>query len=167
MALALIVINLLASVALATATIAGMASAYGWMEVHLRTHVLLAMFAAISVLFGHSMTMFYFIGTGVRLKELVAEHTVQEEDLIRPTILFKMRVFPITMLAILATIVTFILGGGVDTGSLPGWVHLILALTALALQLAAVQKETWAIHANVRLFDRLEEILAARAGGRA
>ena len=165
MALALIVINFLASVALATATIAGMASAYGWMEVHLRTHVLLAMFAAFLVLFGHSMTMFYFIGTGVRLKELVAEHAVHEEDLIRPTVRFKMRVFPITMLAILATIVTFILGGGVDTGSLPGWVHLILALAALTLQFLAIQKETWAIHANVRLFDRLDEILSAREGG--
>ena len=166
MALALIVFNFLASLALTAAILGGIASARGWLpiEVYTRTHVLLAIFAAFLVLFGHSMTMFYFIGTGVRMKELVAEHEVSE-DLITPTKRFKMRVFPFATMAMLTTMVTFIIGGGVDTGRVPSLVHLGLALVALVLQFMAVQKENVAINANVRLFDHLDDIVVAKGGG--
>ena len=164
MALALIVTNFLAAMALTAAIIGGVASARGIlpMEVYLQTHVLLAIFAAFLVLFGHSMTMFYFIGTGIRMKELVEEHGV-DEDLITPTKRFKVRVFPFATMAILFTMVTFILGGGVDRGSLPSWVHLLLAVGAWLLHLIAIQKEAKAIHANVALFDHLDDIVVARA----
>lgn len=167
MALALIVTNFLSAMALVAAIMAGLGSAYDFlpMTVHLRTHVLLAIFAAFMVLLGHSMTMFYFIGTGVRMKELVAEHAVTEEDLVYPTRRFKAKVFPFATMALLFTMITFILGGGVDRGSLPGWVHLIVAVAAMVLHFMAIQKEAWAIHANIKLFDRLDAILDARGGG--
>lgn len=166
MALALIVCNGLAALALCAAIIGGLASARDFLplEVYLQTHVLLAIFAAFLVLFGHSMTMFYFIGTGIRMKELVEEHEIKE-DLITPTKRFKMRVFPWATMAMLMVMVTFIIGGGVDTGRVPSWAHLLLASTALVLHFAAVQKETQAISANVRLFDHLDAIVIARAEG--
>ncbi len=171
MALALIVINFLASLALAAAILGGLVSAHGILgiEVDPRTHVLLALFAAIMLLFGHSMTMFYFIGTGIRMKELVAEHGVTE-DLISPTVRFKARVFPFATMAMLVTMVAFIIGGGVDTGRHPSWVHLVVALMAFVLHSIAVQKELRAIHANVLLFEHLDAIVVAKtaeAGGAA
>lgn len=166
MALALIVCNLLAGLALCAAVLGGLTSARDLLplEIYTRTHVLLAIFAAFLVLFGHSMTMFYFIGTGIRMKELVAEHEIQE-DLITPTKIFKKRVFPFATMAMLVTMITFIIGGGVDTGRVPSWGHLLLALVATVLHFIAMQKEAVAISANVRLFDRLDELVVAKEGG--
>jgi hypothetical protein len=163
MALALIVCNLLAALALVTAGVAGLESAHDFLplDVYPRLHVMLALFASLLVLFGHSMTMFYFIGTGVRMKELVAEHRI-EEDLITPTRRFKQRVFPWATLAMALTMVAFILGGGVDTGNLPSWIHLILALLAIGVNFVALQHEISGIHANVRLFDHLDALVVAR-----
>ena len=162
MALALIVLNALALLAFTVAIVAGLASAHPVIpvEVYPRTHVTVALSASILVLFAHCMTMFYFIGTGIRMKELVAEHGVTE-DLVTPTKRIKGKVFPFATMALLATMVTFIIGGGVDTGQLPSWVHLLLALIAFALNYLAVSFEIRAINYNVRLFDRLEAIVVA------
>lgn len=168
MALALVVMQGLSVLAILTATIAGVASAHPFLpvEVHARTHVTLGLTAAMLVLFSHSMTMFYFIGTGVRMKELVAEHRVQE-DLVTPTRVIKARVFPMMTWAILLTMVTFILGGGVDTGKIPGAIHLVLALGSTVLNYLAAAKATAAIFTNVRLFDRLDQIVVAQLESRA
>lgn len=166
MALALIITNFLAGVALVLATLVGLNAARGFLpfESYVQGHVLTAIFAAIMVLFGHCMTMFYFIGTGIRMKELVAEHKVQE-DLVTPTKRFKARVFPFATMAMLLTMITFIVGGGVDTARVPGWVHLSLAVASIVLHFIAITKESQAIHANVRLFDHLDEIVVAKLEG--
>jgi hypothetical protein len=168
MALALIVLEGLSVVAIVVASVAGLVAAHALLPVAVspRTHVVLALSGAIVILFAHSMTMFYFIGTGVRMKELVAEHRVRE-DLITPTRRFKARVFPWATMALLVTMVTFIVGGGVDTGKLPGWIHLILALGACVLNYVTALRAVLAIHANVRLFDHLDDLVvqARQAGG--
>ncbi len=163
MALALIVWNFLAALALTAAAVAGIGSARDILpvDVYPRTHVTLALFGAVMMLFGHSMTIFYFVGTGVRMKELVAEHGITE-DLVTPTKRFKMKVFPFATMAMLITMITFIIGGGVDTGTVPSWVHLALATVALILNFMAMNKELWAINANVRLFDHLELLVEAK-----
>ena len=168
MALALVVMQVLSVLAIVTATIAGVASAHPFLpvEVHARTHVTLGLTCAILILFSHSMTMFYFIGTGIRMKELVSEHRV-EEDLVTPTRLIKAHVFPMMTMAILLTMVTFILGGGVDTGKIPGAIHLVLALGSMVLNYLAAAKAIAAIFANVRLFDRLDQIVVAQLESRA
>jgi hypothetical protein len=163
MALALVVLEGLSVLAIVTATIAGLASAHSFLPVvvHPRTHVTLALTCSILVLFSHSMTMFYFIGTGVRMKELVAEHHVQV-DLVTPTRRIKATVFPLLTMAIVLTMITFILGGGVDTGKIPGVVHLVLALGATVLNYLAAVRSIAAIFVNVRLFDRLDQIVMAK-----
>ena len=89
-------------------------------------HILWGFFATFLVTLSQSMTMFYFIGTGKYVKDLVANQPFGNE-FIRRTKVFKAKVFPTALWAMLFTMATMILGGGVHTHMIPSWVHLGLA----------------------------------------
>jgi len=77
-------------------------------------HFLFGIFTTFLVTLAQSMTMFYFIGTGKHVKDLVANQP-SGNDFIRRTKVFKAKVFPPALWAMLFTMATMILGGGVDT----------------------------------------------------
>ena len=102
-------------------------------------HFLLGVFATLLVTLAQSMTMFYFIGTGKQVKDLVAERPVPNgNEFIRRTKVFKAKVFPTALWAMLFTMATMILGGGVDTHVIPVWVHTVLATASLYFNLKAL-----------------------------
>ena len=70
--------------------------------------------------------------------------------------LYKSRVFPPLMLAIGATITTFVVGAGVSVGTVPGTVHLALALLALLSNLHAGFREMRFLRCNSRLIRKIE-----------
>src|SRR5205085_6705488 len=80
----------------------------------LSQHVLFGLFTTFLVTLTQSMTMFYFIGTGKQVKDLVAS-LPEGGNLIQRTKLFKAKVFPPALWAMLFTMATMILGGGVHT----------------------------------------------------
>src|SRR3954469_10306285 len=86
-------------------------------------HFLFGFFTTFLVTLSQSMTMFYFIGTGKHVKDLVGNQPSGNE-FIRRTKVFKAKVFPTAMWAMLFTMATMILGGGVHTHLIPSWVHL-------------------------------------------
>lgn len=99
-------------------------------------HFLFGFFTTFLVTLAQSMTMFYFIGTGKHVKDLVLNHPAGK-DFIQRTKVFKARFFPPALWAMLFTMATMILGGGVDTHVIPTIVHTLLAAGSLYFNVVA------------------------------
>jgi hypothetical protein len=126
----------------------------------LSQHFLFGFFTTFLVALSQSMTMFYFIGTGKHVKDLVANQPAGQE-FIQRTKRFKAKVFPPSTWAILFTMATMILGGGVDTRVIPTFVHSILAAIALYYNLVAFWREAkYMIEHNI-LMEELDRVLQA------
>ena len=121
--------------------------------VHAADHILVAFTTVIVGLFSQSMTMFFFIGTGKEIKDKV-KGAAEEPDVVRRTRSFKSKVFPTAMYAMLALMVTFIMGGGVATGKTPRWLHDALSFGTLVLFLRAYWVQLHAMAANADLMQR-------------
>ena len=121
-------------------------------------HVLFGIFATFLVTLAQSMTMFYFIGTGKQVKDLVISHSITE-GFVQRTKAFKARVFPPSLWAIVLTMAAMILGGGVHTKMIPSWVHLTLALAALFFNLQAFFREVKSMMDHNMLMEELEKRL--------
>jgi putative Mn2+ efflux pump MntP len=109
---------------------------------------------------GHSMTMFFFIGTGKQIKDMVREHDL-DRTIVRETIVYKNKLFPTLMLAVGVTMAQFILGGAVHTRVIPVWVHNLLGWAALvsnayclALEARYLVENSKLMHSVYREVDR-------------
>src|SRR5262252_6758527 len=121
-------------------------------------HILWGFFATFLVTLAQSMTMFYFIGMGKHVKDLVISHSITE-GFVQRTKVFKARVFPPALWAMLFTMATMILGGGVHTKMIPAWVHLSLAVAALFFNLQAFAREAKYMIEHSVLMQELEKRL--------
>ena len=124
----------------------------------LSQHFLFGFFTTFLVTLAQSMTMFYFIGTGKQVKDLLANHPAAG-DFIQRTKRFKAKVFPPATWAILLTMATLILGGGVDTRVLPPFVHTALAAASLYFNLNAFWKEAKYMIEHNKLMVELDHLL--------
>ena len=93
-------------------------------------HAAFGFVAAILYLFTEVLVMFFFVGTGVSIKEYVQENTA-DIQFHRRSIDIKRRLYPPTLLNVLLIMTTFIIGGGVDTGVIPAWIHGLFFYIAL------------------------------------
>jgi hypothetical protein len=127
-------------------------SIMGWTAApgHYAQHIFFSLGTVVLGLFSQSMTMFFFIGTGKEIKEAAAGDTL----VIQKTKAFKSRVFPAAMYAMLAIMVTFIMGGGVPSGKTPWWLHLALSLTTVVLYARAYWIELQAMQENAGLMEK-------------
>jgi 4-hydroxybenzoate polyprenyltransferase len=123
-------------------------------------HVLLGLASALLLLFAHCWIMFYLIGTGKAIKDAVKEHGL-EESIVEATKAYKNRSYPMLMLALGLAMATFILGGGVATGTVPNWIHHVLFYATLAAQGRALQLEHHVLVENERLMASVNRRLAA------
>ncbi len=118
-------------------------------------HVLLGYMATVIVLFSHTISMFYFIGTGSAVKNAAKELADRDNRSMVPlweqTKAFKNRLFPIQMTAMLAIMTASIMGAGVLTRALPSWVHLALELAAVPINLVALLRTASLIEQNILL----------------
>jgi hypothetical protein len=126
-------------------------------------HVLIALATCLLLLFSHCWIMFYLIGTGKAIKEAVAEGNLSPE-LVEETKEFKNRSYPWLMLAMGLAMATFILGGGVDTGAIPGWLHQVLFLITLFVQLKSLWIEHLVLLDNRALIGRVQGLAAVSSG---
>ena len=110
-------------------------------------HITFGIFSTLVILLAHSMMMFYLIGKGKAVKDAMAEYNVTG-DYYRRIAAARKPVFSIATFAMLATMVTAILGASVDTKVLPPIVHGMLAYGAIALNLMAVKIEVDALTAS-------------------
>src|SRR5437868_6793348 len=127
MVLGLLTASLLSIVCFIIATVLGFAMAPGG---NVQQHFLFGFFTTFLVTLAQTMTMFYFIGTGKQVKDLVANGPMAQE-FIQRTKRFKAKFFPPSLWAMLFTMATMIIGGGVHTRVIPPIVHALLAAAAL------------------------------------
>lgn len=113
-------------------------------------HFLWALGATTLLSFAHSMTMFFFIGTGKQIKETVREYSLQPEA-ISTTVLYKKKLFPPIMCAILLALAQFVLGGGTHTKLIPVWIHNIMAWVTLGANVYCFLLESLYLAHNSRL----------------
>ncbi|HEX9492620.1 MAG TPA: hypothetical protein VGA33_05110 [Thermoanaerobaculia bacterium] len=149
MAQFLLITTLLSIAGLIATSIAGFIVTPG----HIAQHIFLSLGTVVIGLFSQSMTMFFFIGTGKQLKD-AAKGTDQESAVRQATRALAMRVSPAATYAMLAVMVTFIMGGGVAHGQTPRWVHLTSSAATIALYARAYWVEIQAMEKNARLMER-------------
>lgn len=121
-------------------------------------HFLFGFFTTFLVTLAQSMTLFYFIGTGKQVKDLVSRYSAGQE-FIQRTKRFKARVFPPATWAILFTMAAMIIGGGVDTRVIPTFVHTLLATAGLYYNLIAFWREAKHMIEHNMLMEEVDRLL--------
>ena len=126
----------------------------------LAQHVLFGFFTTFLVTLTQSMTMFYFIGSGKQVKDLAAS-LPSGPQLIQRTKIFKAKVFPPALWAMLFTMATMIIGGGVHTrvAWTPPLLHALLAAASLYFNIVAFWKEAKYMIENNMLMEELDRLL--------
>jgi hypothetical protein len=126
----------------------------------LAQHVLFGLFTTFLVTLTQSMTMFYFIGTGKQVKDLVA-NLPSGPQFVQRTKLFKMKVFPPSLWAMLFTMATMIIGGGVHThvAWTPPLLHALLAAISLYYNIVAFWQEAKYMLEQNMLMEELDRLL--------
>ena len=155
MAVALILCIFISLLGLISAWVLGYGTILG---VSLVTHIKFAFPTSLIVLFTHTMTLFYFIGTGKSIKTAVTEYKLDQNFLVQTTAL-KKKLFPLILLAILLMMITFILGGGTDAKVVADWVHGLFGGATLVCSILAFVREYQAIFATVKLMNAVGEKL--------
>ena len=125
-------------------------------------HASLGIFATLITLLAHSMTMFYLIGKGKAVREAVTEGGFSQE-LYRVVAKVRRPVFSSATVAMVLTMATAIIGGGVDTGVIPAGVHAVLAVSALGGNVVALRIEVIAMLSSARIVAEVDQQLAERA----
>src|SRR5437773_11931229 len=126
----------------------------------LSQHVLFGLFTTFLVTLTQSMTMFYFIGTGKQVKDLVAGLPAGAQ-LVQRTKTFKAKVFPPSLWAMLFTMATMIIGGGVHTrfAWTPPLLHALLAAVSLYYNIVAFWQEAKYMLEQNMLMEELDRLL--------
>ena len=113
-------------------------------------HVTLGILFTIFLLFTHTITMFYFIGTGSAVKE-VARTNAALVPLYEKTRRFKARTSGLLTLAPVLLMASSIAGAGVAGGSIAPSIHLAMALVAVVFNLFTLWRVCGVIGENIDL----------------
>jgi hypothetical protein len=133
---------------------------FGLRGTDISRHISYGIFSTLITLFAHSMMMFYLIGKGKAVKDAMKEHSVAG-DYYRRIAAARKPVFSIGTLAMAVTIVTALVGAGVDTGTLPVGVHGVLAYSCLAINVGALKVEISALTESGRIVSEVNQRLNA------
>jgi hypothetical protein len=147
MAIALLTLALVGTLALAATVVGGHTVASG---PAVRMHFMAALGTTFLLVMAHSFVMFFLIATGVELKDMEKERG-WGDSFRRRTIAMKSRVFPVVTVALLLVIANFILGAAAHTRAIPAWVHGGIAWGTLVTCLVALYREYQVLGDNNRL----------------
>lgn len=153
---ALIPMHYLAAGAVSVTVLMGYLVARGY--VGIGQHIQYGFFSALAIAFTHAMTMFYFVGTGVSMREAATGRDGCRRLLETASVLRRQMALPLG-LAITALMAAVILGGGTHTRRLPETAHHSAALVALVLNLFADFRAIRLIAANEQVIAELDERL--------
>ena len=112
------------------------------------------------VLFAHTITMFYFIGTGSAIKE-EAKRIAALAPLYQKTRKFKARTSGLLTLAPLLLMAASIVGAGAAGGSVSRGVHLWLGMLAVLVNVWTLWTASRVIEENIALMKEANRIVAA------
>lgn len=92
-------------------------------------HLTFMLLTSIVYLFTETLTIFFFVGTGVSVKEYTQEHKLKP-DFHKRSLAIKYRVYPPLLLNLLLMVLVFVLVGAVDTHRMPAVVYQALFVIA-------------------------------------
>lgn len=128
----------------------------------MRNHVASALTCATLLLFAHCMTMFYFIGTGKKIKEFT--ESWEDGPAIRARIIEqKRKLFPHMTLLCLVIVAAFVLGGAYSANLVSKDVHGWFALATLVYTVHVSLIETLHLFKNIDLIREVNQAARARA----
>ncbi len=93
-------------------------------------HLTWMLLTSIVYLFTETLTIFFFVGTGVSIKEYTREHKL-DPACHKRSLAVKHRVYPPLLLNILLMIIVFVLVGAVDTHRVPATLYQLIFAGAL------------------------------------
>ncbi|HKS16891.1 MAG TPA: hypothetical protein VJU16_06235 [Planctomycetota bacterium] len=131
-----------------------------WAQGLFTWHMLGGVFLGTLVCIIHIMTMFHFIGSGKELKE-AGEVLGEANEMAARVRKFKVQTSGIATLAPVVTGAAVILGGmaHMRPGLGLGWIHWVVGLLALAVNLVAFHVEYRALKANLDLIQEVDRKL--------
>ena len=121
------------------------------------SHVIWGFLATILALFAHTISMFYFIGTGSAVKD-EARKNAKIVPLYERTRKFKARTSGILTLAPLLLMAASIAGAGVAGGSVAPAVHLWMEVVAVAFNVWTLVKVIGVIGENMILMEEANRL---------
>ena len=122
-------------------------------------HVSVGIFFTLITLLAHSMTMFYLLGKGKAVREAVTDGHLSP-DLYARVARARKPVFSVGTVAMLLTMATAIVGGGVDTGVVPVGIHSMLAVSAIAANVMVLRTAIVAMLSSSRVVAEVDALLA-------
>ena len=127
-------------------------------------HVLLGLIGATVVIMSHCAGSFYVIETSIQIKRAVKQKglgpSLNERH--KP---HKDKVFPSSFVAMVTMIAAAVLGGAVDSGAFPLWVHQGVIAVAIIATAVAWPVEMWAIRGTRKLIYELNEQIVNQPAG--
>lgn len=113
--------------------------------------------STILYMFTQSVIMFYFIGAGKKIKEIILEHNLDKKNY-QKVIDIKNKLFPSLTLNILIVGTAFVLGGGVQTKALSEYWHYFMFYLGLIhyAKVILIQHQSLIENANILLKVGLE-----------
>jgi hypothetical protein len=138
-------------------------------ESALPLHVSVSSIAVILSLFSDTSVLFYFIGTGVWIKDRAKElNNVQKRtsalkvwNLYEQANKLKARSFPFASLGLMLAVFSFILGGAHQVGAIPSWLHPGLAFLLVANGWFGQKFYVKAVNQNLIFLDSVSSELDA------
>jgi hypothetical protein len=157
MAIVLSTVLVVAFAALLAAGVAGYALAYG--KAGFESHFHLALVSSLLGIFGHAMTMFYFIGTGKAIKDVVREQNL-DKGFLSATRRQNMIASSWATAATACLMFQFIIGGGAHTRAVPARVHEIAFYVTVVVSALASYREIRLLSEQNALADRVNELVS-------
>ena len=115
-------------------------------------HILIALYSSIIYMFTETLIMFYFIITGIKIKEMIKHNNFDIVKYYKPVLDMKMKLFPHIMINMIIIGVTFIIGGAVHNNIISPMIH------SLGFLLGIIHY-TWLIILQHRCFIRNTELV--------
>jgi len=161
MARTLRMMHLLAAGLMLSNVALGYGVAYGFVTA--ARHIPWGFFSGLVIAMAHAMTVFYFAGIGVSMREEAAGRKWCAPYLDSAAKL-RRGLSLVLGLAIVSLMAAIILGGGSHTRTLALWPHHAVSIAALVLNLFANWRSLVFIGANEALIRRMQEALTERGG---
>ncbi len=123
-------------------------------------HATVAIFFTLITLLAYSMTMFYLIGKGKAIREAIADGGLSS-DLYKTMAAARAPVFGSGSVAMGLTMLTAILGGGVDTEVLPVGVHSVASIAMLGANIFAFRVQVTALMVATEVVNEVNQQLVS------
>tara|TARA_B100000029_G_C17551800_1_gene950360 strand:+ start:926 stop:1378 length:453 start_codon:yes stop_codon:yes gene_type:complete len=123
-------------------------------KIYNASHIQFAFLSTIFYMFSQSWIMFYFIGSGKKIKEIILEYKF-DKSIYNEVIISKKKVFPHITLNILFIGTVFVIGGGVHTQVISKNIHSGLFIISILHLIYLMKLQTFAFQETAKILTKL------------